>query len=500
MPTVVNKFKDLKALEALLLKARRHLSDEAPEEEEDVAPEEVGMREFDPDAESDDADKWLAENDPESGAKEPEEYDPEAEREKADFLDDPEYEEYEPDEDEEAHQKEPEEPTQPSSEGRFPQPSSEGRFPQPSREEIGEMRQYTRPWEQRARNKAALEAKPVDNPILYRQGQLVESGANAYKDRQEAYAAHKASSAYKNASPIQRIKLDAQFKKEWNEQHPEHAINAVRSHSAAHEAGKKAKTLYEAAKADKMRHALTGGAQAEMPMSTEEAYQHVGGSKGEEGTTGSTVQDPSSAFAAGNKEFVADYLKNHAHKLKKPENVEGMMNYDEDSKKDVQRILGEHPGLKDPANKARVDQFFQKYHPLIGMSAKKVMNKLGLEQNKGDLDLGMLHEAGMHGLMQAINDYNHDHPGKASFATHAGNKIRGLQQTAMRAQDQVPQELRTGAKKFNQGHVSPPAVLDHKSIIARHPPDVQDRLKRVDALKATAPKVQKLEGGGNESM
>jgi len=53
-------------LKSFLEKARKRLVDE-PDEDEDQDDNELGegFREFDPDAEEDDASKWLAENDPE---------------------------------------------------------------------------------------------------------------------------------------------------------------------------------------------------------------------------------------------------------------------------------------------------------------------------------------------------------------------------------------------------------------------------------------------------
>jgi hypothetical protein len=190
-------------------------------------------------------------------------------------------------------------------------------------------------------------------------------------------------------------------------------------------------------------------------MSTEAGMQHAGGQKGEEGTTGSVVQDKAAAFAAGNQDFLREYKKNYEKKHVKPKNVEEMSEYDEPAKKDVARLLGDHPALKDPKKKAHLDAFFKQYYPLIGMNASRTMNKLGLDPKKSDLDLGTMHEAGMHGLMQAINDYDHDHPSKANFATHASNKIRGLQATAMREQDAIPQEMRVAHKQHEQKKAQP---------------------------------------------
>jgi hypothetical protein len=512
------KSDDLELLEAVLLKARRRLSDEAedPDDQEESL-DDQGYREFDPD-EGDDADKWLEENDPKKEVGENED----------------EYNEYGDGEDEESHQRgagmdEGETPTQdvgdespaeveaPREEGgasdqeqggpaqvqgaQEAKPAQEvkgeGRFPQPTREEIAEMRQYTRPWEQRARDKTRLEAEPAKNPVLHHEGKMVEARNTAHKNYQDSYKKMQDSPEYQNADPISQMEMDNKFESDFHKQNPDYLANAAKLHSEAHKQGLGAKDVHAAAKDEAIRHVLTGGAQADTGMSTEEAMQHAGGTKGEEGTSGSMTQDPSSSFAHGNKAFIDQYAKDYANKVKKPKNVDEMMNYDEGSKKDVQRILGEHPALKDPAKKAKIDAFFQKYHPLIGMNAQKVLNKLGLDQKRGDIDLGMLHEAGMHGLMQSINDYDHDHPSKASFSTHASNKIRGLQQTAMRSQDQIPQELRSGAKKFQQSQAAPVAKPDIKSLVSKHPPEVADRLKRIDTFKAIkTPKAPTGENNG----
>ena len=91
------------------------------------------------------------------------------------------------------------------------------------------------------------------------------------------------------------------------------------------------------------------------------------------------------------------------------------------------------------------------------MSASKALKQLNLDPKHPDVDMSMLHEAGMHGLMQAINDYEHNHYSGASFATHAGNKMRGLMQTALRQQDKIPAEVRTAQKKYAKGVAATPA-------------------------------------------
>jgi|GEM_PF-4972970 len=526
---------------ALLEKARRRASDEMPDEDEDPQDfsEDQGFREFDPDAEESEGDKWLNENDPERNQDDDEETEEE----------DPYYDEYGPEDDEEAHQEDPEvdeeeqpvesdeESDEPEAEAELPvsgaeevrpevsvpsvsseeEPQEEvsskgGRFPQPSKEDIIGMREYTRPWERRARDTQRLQAEAHKNPVLHHEGQIVEAHNASHKDRQAAYDKMTASPEYQNADPITQMEMDSKFHTDWHAQNPEYLSNAVSSHSEAHQRGRKAKDVHAAAKDEQIRHILSGGAQPETGMSAEEALQHIGGAKGEEGTEGSIGQDRAASFAAGNKDFIDQYAKNYAQKQKKPVSLEEMENYDEGSQKDIGRILGEHPNLKDPAKKAKVDQFFKQYHPLISMSASRVMNKLGLDPRKGDIDLGMLHEAGMHGLFQAINDYEHENPSKASFATHAGNKIRGLMQTALRNHDQIPAEIRQAAKKFHQGKAAPatpvaaPAQpeapkpkVDLHQMWSSHPKgaDMSDRLKRIETGRATQA-IKKPPTGGQQ--
>jgi hypothetical protein len=186
-----------------------------------------------------------------------------------------------------------------------------------------------------------------------------------------------------------------------------------------------------------------------------------------------------------------------------------MDTYDPETRADVNTVLGDPPAFKDPKKRQQFDKFVGKYHPLIGKAARQVLSKLGLADKvkSGEIDPGMLHEAGMHALFQAVNDYNHDHPSQAKFATHLNRKMHGLMQSALRAHDEIPAALRTGAKKFDKQRraeiaapvkhtnkegvttvIQPSAPVAPKrpvaEIVASHHPDIQDRLKRVAAAKA----------------
>jgi hypothetical protein len=361
-----------------------------------------------------------------------------------------------------------------------------GRFNQPSKEDIMAMRAYTRPWEQRARDASRLKADPSKNPVLAQQGNIIEARNKWHGDRKGAYRQLTASNEYKNADPIAQMEMDDNFEKEWHSKNPENLNAAMSAHDQAHDKGKTAKDIHAAAKDAKIRNIIEGGAQSGgETFSTEEGLQHAGGTKGEEGTQGTIVQDPAAAFAMGNQDFVKQYGQDYNKKAKKVGNIDDMMDYNDDDKKDISRILGPGPS-KDP----KFEQFFSHYHPLIGMSAHRTISKLGLDPK--NVDMSLLHEAGMHGLVQAINDYDHDHPSKANFATHAGNKIRGLQLTAMKNQDSVPSEVRQAQKNFNATSQEPTSAqapkVDLNSMISssKHPDaaDRADRLKRVQTARA----------------
>lgn len=495
----------------VLEKARKKLSDEydpnedpyeSASEDDDLG---EGFREFDPDEEESAGDDWLKENDPKYGKGE-------------------DYEEYADDEDEEAHQRSIDEDlgdvdTAPgmdlaeearasgaeeggSPKGQTqeaaPQEVKRGRFMQPSREDLVAMRAYTRPWEQRAREAAALKADPSKNPELARHGNIVEARNQAHGDRNAAYRAMTSSDEYKNADPITQMEMDDNFEKDWSSKNPEHLSNALMAHHEAHEKGKGARDIHAAAKDAQIKNIISGGGHGGEGFSLEEGMQHAGGAKGEEGTEATIKQDPAAGFAMGNQDFIRQYAQDYANKGKKVGNIDEMQDYNEGSKRDISRILGEGPA-KDP----KFEKFFSHYYPLIGMNAHKTLSRLGLDPKHPDIDMSMLHEAGMHGLIQAMNDYDHDNPSKASFATHAANKIRGLQMTAMRNQDQIPTEVRQAQKKFASQSQAPQAPkVDLHSMISSSPhtkaPDMADRLKRVGAQRAAVKirKAPKPEGGG----
>lgn len=559
MSKIEDLMKKLAAAKEELEKARRKMSDEYdpndvygddPQTEEDELGE--GYRELDPDTEDDEAAKWLADNDPESQVGDRyEEYgdDEDEDSHQRDLQEDLGDEDTSPELDlpedggvkklppgpapkvgesgsatdwtwrgsgkdnaasrvsasqlmsgEVAPYGKPE--TQAAQGTQAPQEAGKkkSRFNQPTREELNALRSYTRPWESRAREMAALKADPSKNPNLARHGNIIEARNAAHGDRAKAYAAFTSSDDYKNADPIQQMEMDDQFEKDWHSKNADYLKNALSSHHEAHGKGRAHKDLHAAAKDAAIRNVISGGGHGGEGYSLEEGMQHAGGTRGEEGTQATVKQDPASSFAMGNQDFISQYAKDYEKKGKKVGNIDEMGQYNEGSARDLNRILGEGPA-KDP----KFESFFQHYYPLIGMNAHKTLQRLGLDPNHPDIDMSMLHEAGMHGLIQAMNDYDHENPGKASFATHAANKIRGLQMTAMKNQDAIPAEVRAAQKKFASQNAKVPGApapaapaaapveppkpkVDIGKLInhANNPnaKDMHDRLNRIGAARA----------------
>jgi hypothetical protein len=445
--------------------------EDEPASYEEMSPEELesaGFSQFDPSEEDDEAAKWLKEQEgrgvtyDEDGEKDLEQDEPTMDEDEVDpygsskTVSAPKTRGQESDIDQGSEEKGAEEKV------------TSSKFPQPSREELNEMREHTQPWERYQREKSKLEADPIKNPVLHHNGRLIEARNEAHKGFQDAYNEFVNSGDYQNADPISQMEMDDNFKKDWHTKNPEHHQKAMQLHAEAHGKGEEGRRAFEAEKEAKIDDILRGGATAYDPEMTEEAaLQHAGGTKSEEGTMIGVEKRPAASFASGNREFLTQFAQERAKRAKKPQSSEEMMDYDQGARKDAGDVLGNPPSLKDPQKKAKFDKFFSTYYPLIAINSHKVVSKLGLDKAK--VDHGLLHEAGMYGLFQAMNDYDHDHPSKASFSTHASRKINGLMMTALRSQQtDVPEDLRRKQKVFERQQ-KPQEPAQPKSVAVSAP-------------------------------
>lgn len=546
----MTKTSTLDTLQEFLQKARKRLSDENPDYSDIDESIPDSDKDYDDESSSDDdemsgdaADKWLQAHskredqpdvDPYAEEDEDEEQpegeiplldqpEPEAEEEKPapapvkQYKPAPaapqEYSEYEPGEDEEAHQAEvaPRQPRRIKM-GAAGQEQQEDPL-QPSPEELREMRTYTRPWEEYARKRAQLEADPTKNPLSHKEGRLIEAAAMSHADEAKAREALKNSDEYKKATRTGRMRLEQKFNRDWAKNNPDHIERGFNAHEEAHKKGEEARAMFARAKDDKIRHIAGGGVQPGA-MSLEEGLQHAGGSREDEDSAPSGIQqDRAASFAAGHPEFLRQYMADYEKRGKKfaPMDTETAP----ENRPDPASILGDHPAMKMPEKAAKFNKFFNRYYPLIDKVGRNVVKKLGLQD--ANIDKGLLDYAGMHAIYQAVNDYDHGHAKGAKFTTHLSRKMNDLMHTALSKIDEIPPELRRKAKKFDEGKrnemaapvkqtnaqgvtttINPkPAVPAQPKrtaadIAAEHHPDVADRLKRIAAAKA--PLVRKQTG------
>jgi DNA-directed RNA polymerase specialized sigma subunit len=78
--------------------------------------------------------------------------------------------------------------------------------------------------------------------------------------------------------------------------------------------------------------------------------------------------------------------------------------------------------LDDPNNKKKLEHFLIEHAPLINLHANKLKNAGYLPP---DTDMGDVHMAGVHGLMDALEKYHPDTAGGKKFTDYAHSRIRG---------------------------------------------------------------------------
>ena len=390
-----------------------------------------------------------------------------------------------------------------------PESDPEKIAPEPTMDQLKAMREHTIPWERRAREITALRADPRKNPNVALEGEIIAANRLAGASKTEAIKQLRNSDDFKQASPSRRATMEEELISEWKKNNPDHLKNQLKAHSEAVDRGEQFKIAHQQTKQKNIQDVLRGGATGQETFSVEEGMQHAGGSKDEEGITGGIASDPVHNFAVGNKDFIRDYAEKMARKMSAPSSEEPQEDEISDRKHDIAKILGtsdKHP---------IIDHVYNAYDKLVRVNAKKAILSIGLTPDHPsikDVGEGLLMAAGMHGLFQAINDYRPS--AGASFVTHASNKIRGLQRTALRSLDAIPIELRTALKEFNrkkaQGQVSTPTPAPKSTPApsttqAKQPApspstvqsphqvigssthskveDMADRLKRADAQK-----------------
>jgi hypothetical protein len=384
----------------------------------------------------------------------------------------------------------------PSQEGTKAQGKTKEVMPDIDPDRLAALKGVAHHWLNHADQIKKMSSDARSNPHLFAEGHRISAHNAAHEDFNSAYQAFVNSDDYKKMSNVQKMRAEVKFKKDFQEKNPDHAINAANAVAEAHQMHDKAKDLHNKEMDARKAHILMGGAVSDSDISREMAAQHVGGAKDDEGSSQtSMIRDPAAAFAAQYQE----QLK--GEQAPKVSEADESLQLDSPDKKTAM-----HPALKDPHNKKLINDFVSDYHPLIVKSvnkARKRASALGVPEDK--VDVSALHEAGLHGLMQAVHDY---HPESGStFHAHAGAKMRGLMQSHLSSLDYIPKDTRAKMKAREKGIItSPPVKVETsqpvsapevsapapvqstaKDVIASssHPAatDMADRLKRIVVRK-----------------
>jgi hypothetical protein len=173
---------------------------------------------------------------------------------------------------------------------------------QPSEKMLGELKELAGHWLERADRHSKLNADPEKNPQKFAAGKMMQAHEEHSKGFKEAYDSFLNSDELKGKKGLDRHKAIQEWKSNWKSRNPDYKenignVSQAQSHyKEAHEARKK--NVDEA-----LQHILTGGYNPEA-MSDQEAAQHVGGEKTDQGYTATTIKDPSASFAERNKTFV----------------------------------------------------------------------------------------------------------------------------------------------------------------------------------------------------
>jgi len=300
--------------------------DPGEDQGEDLAP--MGIHEIDPDQESgDDADTWLAQNDPTRTTKEPEAQEaneaPQVSQPKEKVKRSSSYADWSPREyssEEAAKIKQftdqgysPRESEHLAGAHKGPQDFQSAlthpvRPSEMSPKMLARLKELSGHWLAGAERHSKLNADPEKNPMKHASGKLLAAHENATKNYSDAYNTFLNSDELKSKKGMDRHKAIQEWKTNWKNQSGDHTKNALESIHGSKEHMASAVDVGQTGKNvdERMQHIMHGGIGGDPSeaMSAQVAAQHVGGTKGEEGYQSATIANPAASFANVNKEAI----------------------------------------------------------------------------------------------------------------------------------------------------------------------------------------------------
>ena len=170
---------------------------------------------------------------------------------------------------------------------------------------MGELKPLLKEWLENADKQEKLKADPESNTVKRQAGKLTEAHEKHTGDFTKDYANYLKSDELKGASPADRHKKVTAWKADWKANNPQHEEGLSNISQAqkdfAYDQQKAKQTATE-----RHQHILNGGQSMPTEMSDQEALQHAGGSKSDEGYKGVSIhEDPSASFAKRNPQIHA---------------------------------------------------------------------------------------------------------------------------------------------------------------------------------------------------
>ena len=170
---------------------------------------------------------------------------------------------------------------------------------------LAELKELTGEWLGNARRVSYDKASAEKNPIKYAKGKTLKAHEEAMGDYKTALKEYQNSDELKSMKMRDRHKAIQNWKKEYKEQNPDFhgkAASVATAHStSSNEASQARKQLLD----DRLHSIATAGlSDGDNQMNFQEAAQHVGGGKADEGYIASSIKDPAASFAQANPDYM----------------------------------------------------------------------------------------------------------------------------------------------------------------------------------------------------
>jgi hypothetical protein len=181
---------------------------------------------------------------------------------------------------------------------------------------LNDIKPLAKQWLEEADKKDKLSANPEINPVKHASGKLMEAHEKNTAGFNKDYNEFLGSDKLKGLKGKDRHQAIQEWKSAWKGSNPEYSAGLEGVSNAQKTFGESKQAAKESLD-EKMRHIMSGGQSMPTEMSAQEAMQHLGGGKTEEGYQGTISQDPSMSFAQKNPKLLASMKPEQQDRLKR---------------------------------------------------------------------------------------------------------------------------------------------------------------------------------------